>query len=293
MKLYFHYPQTLRIEDLGKLAYTINQSYGIFFKIFFVIFALFHLYMISALIGLLVRYAFFWITTLYLFLGGCLISRQWGWVHKYYNLIINRNREDEHVSLLSSGKMVLFFTLAMIGILTIFMLGSRYIIENLFIYSMPFSENYYSDMLLKNFFVIELFYFVCCRSRLSLKFFPLLSLQISLLILFLNNKLYCYNISWLANLHMWVHLLLMCLFAVFENYIGNGKFYNDFAPSEEKPRALYYAGYDISWENTLPPIWTYFTTYFDLKFFDDREKSLINRDYQLLYGRLLGMNDRQ
>lgn len=158
---------------------------------------------------------------------------------------------------------------------------------------MTFSENYYSEMLLKNFFLIEMFYFVCCRSRLSLRYFPLYSLNISVLILFLNSKFYCQNICWLANLHLWLHLILMCIFAAFENYIGNSKFYNEFTPSEEKPRALFYAGYDISWENTLPPIWTYFTTSFDLKYFDEREKCLINRDYQLLYGRLIGMNERQ
>ena len=53
---------------------------------------------------------------------------------------------------------------------------------------------------------------------------------------------------------------------------------------------MYYAGYDISWENSLAPIWTYFTRYFDLKYFGEKEKALIDRDYQLLYGRMLGMN---
>ena len=79
---------------------------------------------------------------------------------------------------------------------------------------------------------------------------------------------YFYNVSWSINLHMWVHLLLMCIFAAFENLIGHESFYSDFTPSIERPRALYYIGYDISWENTLPPIWTYFTTHFDLKNFN-------------------------
>lgn len=78
---------------------------------------------------------------------------------------------------------------------------------------MTFSENYYSEMLLKNFFVIELFYYVLCRSRVTLKYFPLLSMQISLLILFLNGKFYCYNVTWLINLHLLIHILLMFVFA--------------------------------------------------------------------------------
>lgn len=85
----------------------------------------------------------------------------------------------------------------------------------------------------------------------------------------------------------------MAVFIGVENYIGNSEFHNDFTPSEDKPRALFYAAYDISWENTLPPIWTYFTTYFDWKYFGERERVLINKDYQMLYGRLLGMNERQ
>lgn len=40
----------------------------------------------------------------------------------------------------------------------------------------------------------------------------------------------------------------------------------------------------------IPPIWTYFTFSFDIKCFGDKEKCLIDKDYQLLYGRLLGMN---
>jgi len=33
------------------------------------------------------------------------------------------------------------------------------------------------------------------------------------LILFVNDKLYCYHISWLLNLHLIAHLFLMVIFA--------------------------------------------------------------------------------
>ena len=42
-----------------------------------------------------------------------------------------------------------------------------------------------------------------------------------------------------------------------------------------KPRMLFYAGYDISWEKTLPPIWTYFTRWFDYTYFSEPEKCLL------------------
>lgn len=148
-------------------------------------------------------------------------------------------------------------------------------------------------MFIKNFFIIELFYFVCCRTRLSLRFYPIISLIITLFVLIINEKLYMYNISWFLNLHLWLHLLTIWIFCGLENLIGNSQFKNDFTPSEDKPRAVFFIGYDISWENSIPPIWTYFTTQYDLTYFNQNEKSLINRDYQLLYGRLLGMNDRQ
>lgn len=112
---------------------------------------------------------------------------------------------------------------------------------------MAFSETFYSMMMLKNFFLIELFYYICCRTRLSLKYFPIISLLISILITFLSLKYYFHDIAWFVNLHMLAHLFVMCLFSGFENIIGHSGFYSDFDPSMEKPRALYYIGYDISW----------------------------------------------
>lgn len=44
---------------------------------------------------------------------------------------------------------------------------------------------------------------------------------------------------------------------------------NEFCPSLSKPRMLFYAGYDISWEKSLPPLWTYFTKWFDYSYFND------------------------
>ena len=186
------------------------------------------LFIVSAIVGLLVRYVFFGIVTVYLFMGGCLIHEQWGWVQKYYRLIKNRFTQDNAYT---SIKIIIFFCLALVGSLTIFALGIKYILSNIVLFALSFSEIYYAEMLLKNYFIIEMFYFVCCRTRTTLKHFPLFSLAISVLILFANERMYCYHISWLMNIHLISHLLLMTVFIGIENYIGNSEFYNEFTPS--------------------------------------------------------------
>jgi hypothetical protein len=72
-----------------------------------------------------------------------------------------------------------------------------------------------------------------------------------------------------------------------------GGYVNEYTPSIDKPRMLFYAGYDIGWEKSLPPVWTYFTKWFDYSYFAEKEKCLIEKDYQMLYGQMLGMNERQ
>ena len=47
------------------------------------------------------------------------------------------------------------------------------------------------------------------------------------------------------------------------------------------------------WEKSLPPLWTYFTSWFDYSHFSPAERCYIEKDYQLLYGRMLGLNERQ
>lgn len=149
-----------------------------------------------------------------MFFGGCFVTKQWGWVHKYFNLVRNRVNLGDNTSSLSSFKIMGYFTFALLGIMAIFTIGSRYVMENLYIYGMSFNYVYYSEMILKNFFFIELFHYICCRSRLSIKYFPIFSLYISLFVLSMSWKYYYYNIVWLINLHIWSHLLLISVFSI-------------------------------------------------------------------------------
>lgn len=45
---------------------------------------------LSIIVGLFVRYLFISLLTAYLFLGGCWINQQWGWVFQYFNIIRKR-----------------------------------------------------------------------------------------------------------------------------------------------------------------------------------------------------------
>ena len=108
----------------------------------------------------------------------------------------------------------------------------------------------------------------------------------------ININLYK-NVMMLLNLNCSLQIMLFLVFLLVEQAIqqeGQKGLSSVYCPSMNKPRMLFYAGYDISWDKTLPPIWTYFTSWFDYSHFNEAEKSLIEKDYQLLYGRMLGLN---
>jgi hypothetical protein len=242
--MYFHYPAALHYQDLKSLVKALSDPLPLFYKLIVATLVLICLIFVSTVVGLLVRYTLILALTIYLFLGGCMLNREWGWVSKYINLVRNRDNQDNR---LGSCKMVLMFAVALLSMMGMFVYGTKYSMENMFIYVMPLSETYYSEMLLKNYFLIELFYYIFCRSRLSLRVFPVLSLGFSLWVVMACVRNQIYGLTWLINLHLWGHLLLMSVFCLFENWIGNTEFQDDFTPSMSHPRALYYAGYDISW----------------------------------------------
>ena len=56
---------------------------------------------------------------------------------------------------------------------------------------------------------------------------------------------------------------------------------------------LFYLGYDLDWHRGLPPVWTMFQPWFDLSYASEQERSYIDQNYELLYGRLMGVNEPQ
>jgi hypothetical protein len=56
---------------------------------------------------------------------------------------------------------------------------------------------------------------------------------------------------------------------------------------------LFYLGYDLDWHKSIPPLWTLFQIWFDLSYANEHERSYIDQNYELLYGRLMGVNEPQ
>lgn len=53
---------------------------------------------------------------------------------------------------------------------------------------------------------------------------------------------------------------------------------------------LFYLGFDLDWHKGIPPIWTLFQPWYDLSYASEQEKSYIDKNYELLYGKLLGVD---
>jgi len=66
-----------------------------------------------------------------------------------------------------------------------------------------------------------------------------------------------------------------------------------YKPTFDKPRMLFYLGYDLDWHRGIPPIWTQFQIWFDLSYVSENERAYIDKKYELLYGRLMGVNQAQ
>lgn len=137
--LYFHYPTALHYQDINSLTEALSKKMGLFFKIIFFVISFGILLVLSMFIGIIVRYMFVLIATVYLFLGGCFLNSDWGWIYRYFNLVRNRDHNDDTASMLSSCKILVFFAIASIGMLSIFTYGCRYIMQQIFIYVIPMS----------------------------------------------------------------------------------------------------------------------------------------------------------
>jgi hypothetical protein len=91
MRLYFHSPpQVLRTEDITEIVSLKDEEWGLLWKIIKLISAYSIWFILSALVGLVVRMLFLWMITLFLVCGGCFLNNQWGWIKKYFNIIKNR-----------------------------------------------------------------------------------------------------------------------------------------------------------------------------------------------------------
>lgn len=90
-----------------------------------------------------------------------------------------------------------------------------------------------------------------------------------------------------------LHVFLVFVFLFVEKLVLDDEFHSEFKPSLEKPRMLFYMGYDMDWHRGVPPIWTQFIAWYDLSYSSTKERAYLDQDYELLYGLLLGMDEPQ
>jgi hypothetical protein len=217
----------------------------------------------SVFMGLLVRYAFIAVYTVILVsCDRCLGDR--GWARQFLNLLCLRYRSGRAGTL----KMMVFYMGASVGVAVMLAFGAYCILIKLVQPALPLLIDEYGGFFLDTLLVIEVFHYVMSRSRTATRFFPILSFALSFATLFLCSLKRIPCVLMLLNLNITLHLIIFLLFALLEKaIIENDGLDGGFAPSPSRPRMLFYAGFDISWEKSLPPLWTYFTSWFDYSHF--------------------------
>lgn len=187
-------------------------------------------------------------------------------MHQYLIILYARLRQNYWATL----KFIVFYFFSNIGMNGLLAFGSYCVIKKLLYPIMPLPIESYSDFLFKSFFFVELFLYVCCRSRVTLRFFPLFSFVTTFLcLIFIWIREYG-SVMMLLNINLTFQLVFFIVFLLIEQAIqadSEKGLPDEYCPSMNKPRMLFYAGYDISWEKSLPPIWTYFTSWFDYSYF--------------------------
>ena len=104
------------------------------------------------------------------------------------------------------------------------------------------------------------------RSRVSLQFFSKFSLLSTLFLLMIAASYPYFYTSLLLHFLFLLNLLFVFCFLFFEKWVSEEGYESGFKPCLEKPRMLFYLGYDLDWHRGLPPIWTMFQPWFDLSY---------------------------
>lgn len=235
-------------------------------KLFYCLAIFIGLYVGSLFVGLLLRYILISLLSLFLLVCDRCAGESWGWVHQHLRLLAARYQEQP----LSTIKMGLLYCASTLGTYALITFGLYCVLTRIIFSLLLLEPTLFTQFAFKCLFLVETFHYVCCRSRTTLRFFPLLSFLVNYLTLVLGVV---YRYSWgvqMLNLNLTIQLILFVVFLMVEKYVVEGHqkgLVSEYCPSPHKPRMLFYAGYDISWEKALPPIWTYFTQWFDYSFF--------------------------
>ena len=114
---------------------------------------------------------------------------------------------------------MIFYILSNLGMYALLAFGSFLIVKRLFYPLIPLRNDSYKDFYFKTIFFVELFLYLFCRSRTSIKFFPLLSFTINYLVLtIIALKAYGSNLL-LLNLNFTLQMILFTVFLLVEQAI--------------------------------------------------------------------------
>ena len=174
-------------------------------------------FMMSVFVGLLIRYSIILAYTVFLLAYDNCMTDNWGWVHLYLTILWNRFRQNKATTL----KMMLFYVISTVGMYGIFAFGSYCIIKKILYTALSFPNEEYTDFYFKTFFFVELYHFIFCRSRTTLRYFPPLSIMINCTIITLTTISGYINVMMLLNLNLTLQMALFVFFLLVEQNIQN------------------------------------------------------------------------
>lgn len=263
---------------------------GMFGKTFLVLFIWCELYFLSMVCGMFVKYCYISVLTFLSLVGGERVSRKIGWLHRYMRMVQRSHLAGSRL------KLKVQLVLAILGMQLLFVAGFYLLI---FVSEMVLKDYYlpsnsaYSSYFINTILLTEIAHYIFLRSRTSLRFYWIFHICSSILTLTFIHSYKFYQTAYFLNLHRLLNCFVILAFLLIEKLILQDEFYSEFKPTLNKPRMLFYLGYDMDWHRSAPPIWTTFVTWHDLTFCSLKEKAYLDQDYELLYGLLLGMNEPQ
>lgn len=219
-------------------------------------------------IGMCVRYAVVFVGSV---LGMCgNWSKKMGWVGRFMGMYRGKRDERSRQNLkimvqIGVAFVCMYGLMAFIGYLlseTVGMIISAT--------EMVPNHTYYSNRVLATFFVIEIYHYIFFRTRTTLQFFYKFSYVFTMTIMMITSYHPYFLTSFFINLHLLFHIFLIICFLILEKVISEEELESGYKPSLDKPRMLFYFGYDLDWHRGVPPIWTIFQPWFDLSYANEQ-----------------------
>ena len=174
-------------------------------------------WLMSIFVGLLIRYCIILAYTIFLIIYDKCATDSWGWVHLYLTILWTRFRQKKAATL----KMFILYVMSNVGMYAIFAFGSYCIIKKIIYTFFSFPNEDYTDFYFKIIFFVELFHFIFCRSRTTLRYFPPLAVLINCTTITLTTINGYNNVMMLLNINLTLQMILFVFFLLVEQHIQN------------------------------------------------------------------------